>query len=390
MSIFSALFGDPQSTDPSAAAPVASANPLASTSPSGPLNYDNSAAIKAVQGTLAANPPQGGSDNPGIFGLLPQNVQHGTLRNILGALGDAFLVQGGRQPAYQEHMQRQEIGNAMAGYDPNDPNSVQAAISRVAATGAPGADTMADQMQKNWNDLQAKKAQMEYMAQFHQQGIDSRNQGIFQRGAPIAMGIASQAKDAADYATKYGLLDQRAKSIDPSMDASAAFGIPTPDQWAPGLFNGYGMTSNNQQVASDKAAQRTVSERDTDVRAGATIGAANIGADSRIDSAHISADKPTASGFVQYLTDKQNRGEQLTPAEQKVWDKETSIRGKGRSLPAGLVVGGSGNTSGGISVQNYGANNPVANGGQPLSAAQAASLPKGTHFLGHDGKWYVR
>jgi hypothetical protein len=45
---------------------------------------------------------QGGGGNPGIYGLLPPNLQHGTLRNILGAIGDAFLVGSGREPTYAE------------------------------------------------------------------------------------------------------------------------------------------------------------------------------------------------------------------------------------------------------------------------------------------------
>ncbi len=43
---------------------------------------------------------QGDDGNPGIYGLLPPNLQHGTLRNILGAIGDAFLVGSGREPTY--------------------------------------------------------------------------------------------------------------------------------------------------------------------------------------------------------------------------------------------------------------------------------------------------
>lgn len=364
---------------------------LSGNSASGGLDYDNSSAISAIHKVLGANKPQGGSDNPGIYGILPEGLQHGTLRNVLGALGDAFLVGSGRDRQYAPRMQRQEIGDAMAGFDPNNPDQAMAAIQRVAATGAPGAAEMADKLQTSYDSFLARQAQMKYMAEYHQQGIDSRNQSIFQRGSPVAMGVASSAKDANDYAAKYALLDRRAKSIDPNTDAASAFGIPAPEDWQPGMFQGYGMTSNNQQVAADKSAQRNTSMRNTDVNAGARRDAATIGANAHVTAAGMSANKPTASTIVDSLLEKQNRGETLTPAEQALWKKYTTVGGRGsRALPAGLTVGG-------------GTKPPAQNNGIPssinpdtlpvLTQDQAARLSHNhpgqkIYFKGTDGKVY--
>lgn len=302
------------------------------------IDYGNTPNVQAVNSANSANPPQGGSDNPGMYGLLPQNLQHGTMRNILGALGDAFLVGSGRQAQYEPRMQRQEIGNAMAGMDMNDPQSMQAAIQRVAATGAPGAAEMADKLQANYESLQARKLQMEYNQQYRQQMIGSKNDSIFQRGAPVAMGVAASAKDANDYASKYAILDRRAKAIDPNSDAASAFGVPSPEEWQPGMFAGYGMTTNNQQVSTDKAAQRASAQRNTDVGVAGRIQAAGISAGAHVDAANISAGKPSSAATIDALTAKQNSGQQLTPAEQAVWNKATTISGRGRRAAPGATA----------------------------------------------------
>lgn len=362
------------------------------------LNYDNSSSVDAVHKALGLNPPQGGSDNPGIYGLLPQNLQHGTLRNVLGALGDSFLVASGHPATYEPRMQRQEVGDAMAGYDQNP----QAAIQRIAATGAPGAAEMASK-------LEEQRQMMEYNQQYRQQMMASRNEGIYQRGQPVAMGIASQATSPQDYAAKYSMLDARAKAIDPSMTASQAFGIPEPEAWQPGMFKGYGMTSNQQQVASDKGAERGVQVSNNSANNVSRVQAARIAAGGHVQAAGISADRPSEAGTLDDLQTKQDSGQALTPAEQQRWDRGTHISNgrTGRSLPAGLTVGGSnppiqpapltgaaiqGQSRSGFSVQPFGQNNLVANGGKPLTAQQSHQLQKqgtGIHYLGTDGAWHI-
>lgn len=59
----------------------------------------------------------------GMFGV------KGTLRNVLGVLGDAFLVQGGAKPVYAPQRQLEREGDAMAGYT----QSPRAAVERMTA-----------------------------------------------------------------------------------------------------------------------------------------------------------------------------------------------------------------------------------------------------------------
>jgi len=93
----------------------------------------------------------------GMFGM------RGTLRDIVGTLGDAFLVQGGNDPMYAPQRQRERASDAMAGFTNADPRAQMAAIERLAQVDPAAASSLYEQMQTN----NARVAQ--------QQGIDSNN-----------------------------------------------------------------------------------------------------------------------------------------------------------------------------------------------------------------------
>jgi hypothetical protein len=302
------------------------------------INYNNSMSAGAVNDALGGEPAlRGGSSNPGLYGLLPQGLQHGTLRNVLGALGDAFLTGSGRQPQYGPRMDRQEIGQAMAGYDPNNPQSVQAAIQRITSTGAKGSTEMADQLQKNFESTQLRKQLMQQNSNYHNQTIQARNDSLFNRMNPVAQADLAQAKDAADYKARLERWNTRLKAIDPNTDAVSAFGVP--EEFTPGgVASTAGMTGNQITQSADRAAGRATSERNTDVRSAATIRAAGMNVNERATASN----KPTASTILQGLVTKQNNGQVLTPAEQATFDHMTQVAKKGRALPAGLITPGGG------------------------------------------------
>lgn len=304
------------------------------------MNYDNSGSVGAVGAALQGEgTPRGGSANPGVYGLLPQHLQHGTLRNILGALGDAFLVGHGDAAQYRPRMEQQEIGNAMAGMDMNDPASVQAAVQRVAATGAPGSVEMADKIQQQAEQAALRRQYMQYNQDYRQSQTDAKHESLYNRMYVTATGDLGRATSAADYAARLARWDARIKAIDPNMDAATALGVPQ-DYDATAVNGNMGMTSNQTTQSSDRAAQRVQSGRDTDVRADATIRAAGIGGSTRIQAAGISANRPSDAQQRQALQDKQNRGETLTPAESESWTRLTHVTDGHRTLPPGLVAGG--------------------------------------------------
>lgn len=306
------------------------------------LNYNNSMAQDALNESMKTNKPMGGGANPGIYGLLPERMQQGTLRNVLGAIGDAFLVQSGNAATYAPRMDRQRIAQAMAGYDPEDPASVQAAIQRIAATGAPDALKIATDLQDDFNDTQLRKQSAEDTRVYRQGQAESRQDSALQRMVPYIGGMVQTAKTKEAYAAAYARADAIAKRIGPNYSA-ADFGLIDPSDWTPEAAAGAGLTSNNIITSSDRAAGRQTSERNTDVNAASRITAAGIGANSRIKAAQMSAGRETTAIMMADLIEKRNSGAQLTPAEQEFWNKQTTLpagRSSGRKIPAGLTTKG--------------------------------------------------
>lgn len=298
-----------------------------------PFNYNNQAAAQAVdQAVMSLPTPRGGSANPGIYGLLPEKMQHGTLRNVLGAIGDAFLVQSGNKPTYGPRMDRQRIGQAMAGYDPDDPDTVQAAIQRVAATGAADSIDLAKDMQKDFGTAESKRVTAEQTAAWREAQMGVKKANVFNSMAPKIQGLFYNTTDPEDYARKYAIAESIAQRVDPEIDATMAFGLVPPDQWEPGMDSGYGITSNQQLVSEDKAAGRDTTERGQDM----TLEGRKYQADRGYEGRVVSADKATTATMVQGLIEKRKRGEEFTPEEQEFWDKQTYV--KKRRAPASVAT----------------------------------------------------
>lgn len=80
----------------------------------------------------------------------------GTLRDVLGSLGDAFLVQSGGKAMYAPHRQRENVADAMAGFTANP----MAAIERVAQFDPEAAQGLYEQYQMaEYQKAQMKAAQ---------------------------------------------------------------------------------------------------------------------------------------------------------------------------------------------------------------------------------------
>jgi hypothetical protein len=314
--------------DPNATAEVAPLEVTAPPKPKAPppqppIQYDNSQDAQAVQKALGQMPQVDGDTGRGLWGVLPNQVQHGTVRDILGAIGDAFLVHSGRQAMYQPRVDNRTVGQAMAGYA----NNPQAAIERVAATGAPGSIEMADKMEQNLQNLEIRKQIAEQNNDYRKAMIQSRNEGIVARMAPIVAGWAQGAKTPDDYKKAYDRATAAAQRIDPSYDATM-FGYVDPQDWQPGSMTGVGATTG--QIMHNQTSQDSIQERRD---------AAGMAHADRQAALRAHPQQATTNTTLQQLIAKQNRGEQLTPAEQAYWNYHTT-RGKGGG--GGLHAAGGG------------------------------------------------
>jgi hypothetical protein len=246
------------------------------------LNYNNSPSVAALNAQDQANmPTQVNSGNPGLYGILPKSLQHGVLRNTLGAIGDAFLVGGGKQPTYADALGREAVGNAMAGVNYDDPNSVAAAMQRVGATGAPGSTQDADAMQKNYNDVRLRQAQMESLNQYRQSTEDNRTDMRLQQIVPTLGGVLANVKDSASYDQAYDQIQKRIQRIDPN-STPEMLGLPARGTWTQGSTAGYGTTGGQQLTSATSTNNNVRSTQQSGVNAQTAAGA-------RVQSARIMA-----------------------------------------------------------------------------------------------------
>lgn len=100
---------------------------------------------------------QNAPERKGMFGT------KGTLREILGTVGDAFLIQSGNNPIYTPRRQQEKLSDAYAGFtgaSGENPEEVlknqQAALERLAAT--PGGVEIAQKAYAQMQDNQARMA----------------------------------------------------------------------------------------------------------------------------------------------------------------------------------------------------------------------------------------
>lgn len=337
------------------------------------LNYNNTGAAQAVGNALQdEGTPRGGSANPGVYGLLPQNLQHGTLRNILGALGDAFLQGGGGNAVYRPRMEQQAIGQAMAGMDINDPQSVAAAVQRVAGTGSPGSVEMADKIQQQAVQAQMRREALAQTGIWRQQQIDAKNDGMYNRMYAAATGDLGRATSAEDYAARLARWDARVKAIDPKADAISALGVP--GEYDPTQVNSQmGTTSNQQQLSTDRRRGQDMTQDNSRHRDAAILGSAGMGASSRIGSATISANRPDEATFQDNYINRRRAGQQTTPEEDARFLHDTHVSNNSRRRPPASVALNP--QAGGGGAPNY----PVMTREQALIAARNP-LNKGKGF----------
>jgi hypothetical protein len=379
--------GEAPTADPNATStPVGEVDIQATKPKPAPMDYDNSASVQALQKVNAANNASPGHQQS-LYGAIPKGS--GTLSRVLGVLGDAFLVGGNKQPAYLQMLQRQQQADALAGYDPNNP---EPGIQRLVATATP------DSLQEGTTLRQAAATQaLAKQAQINAQTYrdsqtNDRNASIFTRQTPGATGAVQGITDPLKYAQMYSLLDARAKLVDQRASAATAYGIPTPETWTPGSISGLGMTSNQQQVSADKGSQRQQSQTNAQIGAGARVTAAQIYA-----SAH--PQQPNMPTELNEIGQKMDEGT-ATPSEQAIFKHYASPPRSSGYGGGGLAIQPQGGghpqpapqqqqQGGSIPITMAGPNNPVANGGHPITPAQSHTLPKGIHYLGGDGKWRI-
>lgn len=100
--------------------------PAKAPAPTPQLNTGSLGPIQATpQQIQTMSPLQGLPEHKGMFGL------KGTLRDVLGTIGDAFLVQSGNKQIYRPQREQEKVSDALVGFTDGGKSSLDA-INRVA------------------------------------------------------------------------------------------------------------------------------------------------------------------------------------------------------------------------------------------------------------------
>lgn len=242
--------------------------------------YNNTDEVNAIQQVKQQYPQGNTGSGLGLSNLIGAK---GTLRDVLGTLGDAFLIQSGHQPIHAEQRYREQIANAAAGFE-NDPG---AAASRLAATGAPGSMDDAQKMFDTAQTQKLRQSQQESNNQYRDSNVAIRQetadsqasarQGQVEDRARQAMGGMLQAAAASGDPKKYADARTRALALGKSRikDFDADSEVPaTAEEYGAG----YGMSAG--QVARNQTSNASIAERasSSNQRNATTIRGQNISA----------------------------------------------------------------------------------------------------------------
>lgn len=245
----------------------------------------------------------------GMFGT------KGTVRDILGILGDAFLVQSGNKPIYHPQRQAEKEGDAMAGFT-QDP---LAALERLAAGGF---GTQARDLSKDYNTNQAamqtagraastaKEANYQKYGQIFGQYMGAATPETWSRVVPLL----KQLKERGGLGEEFQIPEQ----YDDQMNKTYQYG---------------GMPATRQVQTEQFDRKQTETERHNRKSEDT----------SRISATRPRAERaspnPTAASIAAPLLNKVSRGETLTTGERETLDRTAPVRGGKRRAPPPLPPG---------------------------------------------------
>lgn len=202
-----------------------------------PFTADYIQAAQQASQVQAQLPRVSGGTDAGLFGFLPQRFQQGRLRDIIGAIGDGLLIEGGHKPIYAPRKEARQMGQALIGYD-QDPEQ---ALLRLAQTGTPDAVEMAQKGIQNLETREQKAIQQEQLNNYRQQQMDLKRFQSAQQLTPYLRSIMADVKDADGYSKAWDRMSQMLSRMGIKADATEVFGIPGPNDYEEGMLENLGL-----------------------------------------------------------------------------------------------------------------------------------------------------
>ncbi len=265
----------------------------------------NPPAIEATE--QAVRKGQEVSDRRGLFGM------KGTLRDVIGLVGDAFLVQSGNAPVYAPRRRQEQISGAMAGFT-EDP---LAASERTAYFDP----ALGRELYHDYEDNLVKKAQAESLAASRQSQIQDRDFKQYKNAREQIGALFNTPGAVVD-----GKINPKALQLAERIAGSANMTLED-------FLINEGMTEEEVRQYARSVIDPYKQERLEDYDIGLAQGERN--AASRETSARASMiraqrppagrapQQPTEAAELSRIRGKVNRGEQLSPGDAATWEKYT-------------------------------------------------------------------
>lgn len=230
---------------PQAQAPTLSAPPIEQDV--GPISLGNRSFIEERDDAYSKQPQR-----KGLFGI------KGTLRDVLGALGDNYLIRSGAKPQYAPRREQERLSDAMAGFTQQDP---RAAIERAAGINPEFARDLFQLVGQ-----QQAKAQDQQIDAYQAQGTAQKDgQTAFKEGSRLFGQYAGAIARNPQLAPK--LLPVLQKIREQYRLPMDAFGIPGEDDTE--LYEGfqYGGTPTQTQIADTRKVEAAAAKESQFTRA---------------------------------------------------------------------------------------------------------------------------
>lgn len=260
------------------------------------MGLDNSEAI--LQRDRAFKSGEAVADHRGMFGL------KGTLRDVIGLVGDAFLVQGGADAIYGPKRDQERMSDAIAGMSVNE----RAAIERVAGLNPAAAQKMLDdylvrQQNETENMIKAQTATTSQQGKEFDIMTEVRDIAARILGGADTPERLEIAKNQIRTLAGRARLTMEDLGISPDMGLEEAY-----------MYSRGDMRVNQQEMLPRRDRQLVISQQNAD---------ANTRRSNRPPAGRATTEATEAAR----IRGKINRGETLSPGDAATWKKYTEGTG---------------------------------------------------------------
>lgn len=273
--------------------------------PEGVPNLSNTAWAQEAQAANERNEKE--IQHKGMFGM------KGTLRDVLGLLGDSFLVQAGRDRVYAPKRQQERIGDAMAGHT----QAPMAAAERVAQYDPDLGRNVANDARQN----EVRRAQVESLNASREDMAATRGQARFEKARAYTAALLNAAgDDPAKIQYALQMAERAASAANVTLDDLGITENMTPEQLQ--VYSDAGMTVNQQEGWPRR--DRSLDQGDSRIGVSQQR-AAETARHNRVMEARprggSSGKNPTNASLAAPLLRKVQDGKKLTPAEAETLNR---------------------------------------------------------------------